>query len=82
MQADGQPRLLPTPGHPLPSTVNPKQYLDPGLVPDIITEPNEQILRLMSSLGIDSSRTREVTQTKKVSHCILLPDKFPNCFSP
>jgi hypothetical protein len=60
MQADGPPRLLPSPGYPVLPTANVKQYLDPGLVPDVPIEPNEQILRLMASLGIDSSRTREV----------------------
>jgi len=35
-----------------------------------IQEPNEQILRLMHSLGIDISRTREVR--KHSSHCYLV----------
>lgn len=32
----------------------------PSSVPTSTTQPNEQILRLMQSLGIDSSKTREV----------------------
>jgi len=60
MQADGPPRLLPAPGYPAVPPSQTKQYLDPGLVPDPPSEPNEQVLRLMASLGIDSSRTREV----------------------
>lgn len=32
----------------------------PPLIPASPTQPNEQILRLMQSLGIDSSKTREV----------------------
>lgn len=54
-------RLLPAPGHPPSVNLSHKQYLDPSLIPDVPAEPNEQILRLMASLGIDSSRTREVT---------------------
>lgn len=61
MQLDGPPRLLPAPGHPPTATnLSHKQYLDPSLIPDVPAEPNEQILRLMASLGIDSTRTREV----------------------
>lgn len=32
----------------------------PPIIPTSNTHPNEQILRLMQSLGIDSSKTREV----------------------
>lgn len=32
----------------------------PPTIPTSNTHPNEQILRLMQSLGIDSSKTREV----------------------
>lgn len=60
MQLDGPPRLLPAPGHPPSTNLSHKQYLDPSLIPDVPAEPNEQILRLMASLGIDSTRTREV----------------------
>ena len=62
MQADRPPRLLPAPGQPTQAASH-KQYLDPGLAPDVL-EPNEQILRLMASLGIDSSRTKEVRRRK------------------
>lgn len=65
MQLDGPPRLLPAPGHPPSANLSHKQYLDPSLIPDVPTEPNEQILRLMASLGIDSSRTREVMHGNK-----------------
>lgn len=33
----------------------------PTVIPATNTQPNEQILRLMQSLGIDSSKTREVS---------------------
>lgn len=36
----------------------------PLAAPGSNTQPNEQILRLMQSLGIDSSKTREVRQSK------------------
>jgi len=79
MQADGPPRLLPAPGHPPPTTPNPshKQYLDPSLIPDPPSEANEQILRLMASLGIDSSRTREVFNTS----CLYLSFSMFHCSS-
>ncbi|XP_021964061.1 probable serine/threonine-protein kinase SIK1B isoform X2 [Folsomia candida] len=71
MQADGPPRLLPAPGYPAvppaPSAQT-KQYLDPGLIPDPPTEPNDQVLRLMASLGIDSSRTRESLRQQSYDH--------------
>jgi serine/threonine-protein kinase SIK2 len=68
MQGDGPPRLLPAPGYPAPPPSQMKQYLDPGLVPDPPTEPNEQVLRLMASLGIDSSRTRESLRQQSYDH--------------
>lgn len=75
MQADGPPRLLPAPGgYPAVAAAAvgagpPKHtYLDPGLVPDPPTEPNEQVLRLMASLGIDSSRTRESLRQQSYDH--------------
>lgn len=39
----------------------------PTVIPASNTQPNEQILRLMQSLGIDSTKTREVSvpQSKK-----------------
>lgn len=36
-----------------------------------IQEPNEQILRLMHSLGIDISRTREVRKHFSYFYCVL-----------
>ncbi|CAL8111114.1 unnamed protein product [Orchesella dallaii] len=68
MQLDGPPRLLPAPGHPPSANLSHKQYLDPSLIPDVPAEPNEQILRLMASLGIDSSRTRESLRQQSYDH--------------
>ncbi|CAG7785674.1 unnamed protein product, partial [Allacma fusca] len=66
MQADRPPRLLPAPGQP-PQPNSHKQYLDPGLAPDVL-EPNEQIIRLMASLGIDSCRTKESLKQQSYDH--------------
>ncbi|KYB27919.1 Serine/threonine-protein kinase SIK2-like Protein [Tribolium castaneum] len=54
----------------------------PPLIPASPTQPNEQILRLMQSLGIDSSKTRESIRIGSYDHhaaiYFLLLDKLRN----
>lgn len=45
-----------------------------------IQEPNEQILRLMHSLGIDISRTREVRKHFSCFYCLLCEIIYKNTF--
>jgi serine/threonine protein kinase len=50
----------------------------PPTIPASTTQPNEQILRLMQSLGIDSSKTREVkgllSFSRTLSHLLITVD--------
>ncbi|KAJ3658989.1 hypothetical protein Zmor_010699 [Zophobas morio] len=54
----------------------------PHIIPASTTQPNEQILRLMQSLGIDSSKTRESIRIGSYDHhaaiYFLLLDKLRN----
>ncbi|XP_046382873.1 uncharacterized protein LOC124153627 [Ischnura elegans] len=60
MVAEGPPRLL-------PSTSSPSSVASPNSFTSH-PEPNEQILRLMQSLGIDAGKTRESLQSGSYDH--------------